>query len=407
MPWWRNWRNAAVFRTYSRAEEAFLYRMRILYIGKYCGIAGGIERYALSSAQALRADGITVDYAGEVTARDNAAFCAGFDSTGTAEQLLKNDYDAVFLHKLCGYRQLREYHRRCGGKLIFVAHDHDAYCMRRHYYLPFRRLNCHCAASLWRCGLCSRFSRSWAARPWPLESMRILGELRQIPAVALSHYMRGNLLRNGFNAGMVRVIHPFVECPQLPPVPDAPVVKNGLRILFCGQLIRGKGVDLLLEAVSRMTSPFTLEIAGSGSDEHFLRSMAYRLGIADRVHFSGWVSQPQQLYAHNDVLAFPSRWQEPFGLSGLEAGAFGLPSVGFATGGTGEWLKDGRNGRLIAAGDCSAMAAAFDELASSPSLLRHLSLGAVNVVRTVFSRTKFIRAIRQLCRKLQQYHCHE
>ncbi len=42
----------------------------------------------------------------------------------------------------------------------------------------------------------------------------------------------------------------------------------------------------------------------------------------------------------------PSLWPEPFGLSGLEAGRFGLPTTAFAVGGIPEWLTDGVNGAI-------------------------------------------------------------
>src|SRR5690606_37592813 len=51
-------------------------------------------------------------------------------------------------------------------------------------------------------------------------------------------------------------------------------------------------------------------------------------------------------YRTADLLMVPSLWPEPFGLVGPEAGAHGLPAVGFPVGGIPEWLRDGVNGHL-------------------------------------------------------------
>jgi glycosyltransferase involved in cell wall biosynthesis len=47
-----------------------------------------------------------------------------------------------------------------------------------------------------------------------------------------------------------------------------------------------------------------------------------------------------------DVLAMPSVWPEPFGLSGIEAGGVGLPAVAYPVGGIPEWLEPGAGGEL-------------------------------------------------------------
>ena len=112
------------------------------------------------------------------------------------------------------------------------------------------------------------------------------------------------------------------------PAPGAP-----LRILYLGQLIRGKGADLLLEALRLLTLPWRASIVGDGGDRGMLEAAAARYGIADRVGFTGWRSDPEKCFAEHDVAVFPSRWQEPFGLSGAEAQAHGLPVVGFDVGG--------------------------------------------------------------------------
>jgi glycosyltransferase involved in cell wall biosynthesis len=68
------------------------------------------------------------------------------------------------------------------------------------------------------------------------------------------------------------------------------------------------------------------------------------------VAITGWLDPDAAAaaLASADLLLVPSRWPEPFGLAGLEAAAYGVPSVAFDAGGIRDWLVDGVNGRLVA-----------------------------------------------------------
>ena len=127
----------------------------VVYIGRYLGIVGGIERYMLRSAQLLRNQGVRVSYlhSGEV-ARDELRFAAAFDAvsrfTDGAELLRRAEL--VVLHTILPVEQLKRLPR---GRSFFFAHDHNIYCRRHHYYTPFGRRNCHRASEPLRCFFCS------------------------------------------------------------------------------------------------------------------------------------------------------------------------------------------------------------------------------------------------------------
>lgn len=143
-------------------------------------------------------------------------------------------------------------------------------------------------------------------------------------------------------------------------------------VLYVGRLVEAKGVHLLVEAFARLVDrgiDATLVIAGShtfsdGRKTHYieeLRKQAPRLG--DRVRFLGHVSRGEihRYFLMSDVLAFPSIWQEPFGMVILEAQAAGLPVIAFDQGGPSEIIRHGKNGVLVskeegAAGFADALA---------------------------------------------------
>ena len=145
-------------------------------------------------------------------------------------------------------------------------------------------------------------------------------------------------------------------------------------ILFVGQVIRGKGVDLLLEALARLRVPFEARILGDGNHRPYCERLCARLGLSDRVHFEGFVPRDQikQFFLESTVLAVSSVWPEPFGLVGQEAMFHGLPVVAFDAGGIREWLFDGENGFLVPWKDTGHFAERIEQLLRDKDLARRL-----------------------------------
>lgn len=106
---------------------------------------------------------------------------------------------------------------------------------------------------------------------------------------------------------------------------------------------------------------------GKGDDMQYCSWLARRLNLEKRVTFTGYTGQPEKYYEKAAVAVFPSRWQEPFGMTGPEAMAHGVPVAGFLTGGVGEWLKNGHNGFAVPSGDISALAGAIRRLLDHPA----------------------------------------
>ena len=379
---------------------------RILYWGESTGFSGGIERYAAQTAEVLRRGGFRVDWCGSGAGRDEARFRAAFDAVLTPEEALarSGEYRLAALHKIPAYEMLTALRRAFGEKLVFWAHDHDLYCPRHHYYTPFGRVNCRRAYAPLRCGICCRITRPGNWSGLRRRHTAILRELSAHRAVVLSEFMKQNLLRNGFAAASVRRLPPVVEGAAAAVPPSVAPAGSGvpLRILYLGQLIRGKGVDLLLEALRFLAIPWRLRIVGDGDDRAMLEAAAARCGFAERVEFTGWRSDPRRFFADCDAAVFPSRWQEPFGLSGAEAQAHGVPVVGFDVGGVREWLADGETGFAVPALDVRAMAAKLELLGRDPALARRLGAAGREQMRERFSPERFSASMELLLREAER-----
>ena len=356
--------------------------MKILFTGVYPHLYGGLERFAERAAAALRQQGHDVTVAGDPPVRAGG-------------------YDFVLMQKipptLDALRRLKE---ACGDRLRFYAHDHELYCLRRHYYTPCRRL-CDRTYSFFPCRLCAAVTRPrWVFgnlfRPLPA----ILREMRSVRTFTPSTYIRRRLLRDGFPDDGVKVLYPLFVRPFRDEAAGHRWMEGGrLRILFMGQLIAGKGDGILLEAERLMSVPHTLTVVGTGRDEARLRRKA-----PASVVFAGWQENAQRFFRDADVCAVPSLWNEPVATVGLEAIAHGVPTAGFDVGGMGDWLLPGRTGffaetsdgrtRTADARTPAALAAALDRFAD-PDRLRAMGEAALDLAGRLLDPDAFIRNLLQ------------
>ena len=129
--------------------------------------------------------------------------------------------------------------------------------------------------------------------------------------------------------------------------------------------------------------------------------MAADLGLAERVRFPGWVDEPERLFAASDVAVFPSRWQEPFGLSGAEALAHGVPVVAFDTGGVRSWLDDGVSGFAVPEKDVRAMADRLEQLGGDRALRVQMGEAGMAAVRARFAPERFLGAVKELAEAVE------
>lgn len=161
---------------------------------------------------------------------------------------------------------------------------------------------------------------------------------------------------------------------------DRPRPPWRFHVVCPGRITRNKGTDVAVAALEHLPPETTLELAGSSAgDERFVAevvALASNVGAGGRVS-AGMVERERmgELYARADVVVFPVRWEEPWGLVPLEAMAAGVPVVATGTGGSAEYLRDGENALLVPRDDPRALAAAVRRLADDGLLRERLCDG--------------------------------
>jgi glycosyltransferase involved in cell wall biosynthesis len=160
-----------------------------------------------------------------------------------------------------------------------------------------------------------------------------------------SNYMAMEYLRNGFSN-----VHVLPLCVESGPAPKRRELPAEVTLLFVGRVTDLKGLDLLVRGARRFTNitgrRCRVVVAGTGPALARAEKLAARLRVP--LESLGWVDEKgrDELFQQATLLVIPSTWPEPFGLVGLEAARFGLPTVAFAVGGLNEWLRSGINGEF-------------------------------------------------------------
>jgi len=167
-----------------------------------------------------------------------------------------------------------------------------------------------------------------------------------------------------------------------------------IRLLYAGFLAEHKGVHTAIDAMSilaerELRREWSLSIVGAGRPdyEERLRALVTKHGLEAHVHFQGRV-QPDQMpgvLRKNDVLIFPSIYEEPFARIIQEAMLAGLAVVGTTTGGSDEILFEGVTGLTFAAGDPLDLANQVERLVSQPKLRLQIAKQAQDFVLESFT----------------------
>jgi glycosyltransferase involved in cell wall biosynthesis len=154
---------------------------------------------------------------------------------------------------------------------------------------------------------------------------RRIRALHGLEVVVLSQYMKGELAAAGIDPSRLHVIPPFVHGLDAASLPDGPPC-----VAFVGRLALAKGVDEAVAAWRLSGLSLPLVFAGTGPERERLERSGFEV--------LGWLNREalSRFYKRAAVVLLPSRWQEPFGIVGIEALSLGTPVAAWESGAVAE-----------------------------------------------------------------------
>ncbi|MGY6529661.1 MAG: glycosyltransferase family 4 protein [Cyanobacterium sp.] len=144
-----------------------------------------------------------------------------------------------------------------------------------------------------------------------------------------------------------------------------------------------KGVDDFLRIIAKLPENYEGLVVGDGPDLINLQQLARKLGIDNRVFFTGLLNDTKLAYQAMDVFCFTSRF-EPFGLTIAEAMASGVPVVGFSCPGGSSTILTKETGTVIEDRNIEAMAEGIKAIISSPQTVELQLIKARHLLETKF-----------------------
>ncbi|MHA1875448.1 MAG: glycosyltransferase family 4 protein [Promethearchaeota archaeon] len=121
--------------------------------------------------------------------------------------------------------------------------------------------------------------------------------------------------------------------------------ENEIILMFSGYEFKRKGLKYLIEALPKIRGDVKLLLVGKDNPMPY-KKLASKLGVSNKIIFTGFVPDISEYYAASDIFVFPTAY-EAFSLATLEAVASGLAILATKVNGTEELIKHGYNGFFI------------------------------------------------------------
>lgn len=170
-------------------------------------------------------------------------------------------------------------------------------------------------------------------------------------------------------------------------------------VLFSGRLISHKGTSYLIRAAKDIKAE--VFIVGEGPEKQYLIQLIETKNLRN-VHLLGYMSQERlrQFYYRADVFVAPSVWDEPLGLTILEAMASKTPVVVTRKGGIPLLVKGGYNGIFVRPRNSKQIAEAVNKLLENEELNKKMGEAARKTVEQKFTWEKISKKHHRLYKKI-------
>lgn len=224
--------------------------------------------------------------------------------------------------------------------------------------------------------------------------------------IAVAEAAKENLTDTGVNGDKVRVILNGVD--GLPQASDEEKteyrgkfgVKDGEKVIsIVARLEDIKGHEYFIEAAKMLLDDginAKFFIAGTGSYEDTLKKKVSRMGLEDKVIFTGFITNVNELMSITDVQVNASYGTEATSLALLEGMSIGVPAVVSDFGGNPGVIKNGKNGYVVAKQNSAALKKGIYNLLTDDDLYDEMSKGSVEIFNSVFTSYAMTRATQDM-----------
>lgn len=219
--------------------------------------------------------------------------------------------------------------------------------------------------------------------------------------VCISRSIEAQLARWGVPAARLTCVPDAIPLPETRP--DRRALRQRLQlpddlpIVGCiGALTEEKDHATLLRAARQLkhsSHRARVVIIGDGPLKPDLHRLRDELGLADVVHFAGFIPEAQTLIGAFDAFVLCSR-AEGLGSIVLDAFGAGVPVVATAVGGIPELVDHGATGLLVPAGEPARLAAALGQLLDDTALRERLAATARQRVEREFTVARMAECYR-------------
>ena len=374
----------------------------ILHVNQYGCYRGGVENYIREIASDLTeydncllcysdADekylGVFKEYQCVKTEADIGFF---IDKVRPSHVVIYNIFDK----SMNAFFDLRE---KYGFKIIKSFHDYYMFYVGTGYNrLTLQRTKDPIGLT----SLLSCLSRDAFTRKFKLSSIRkkikLLNEVKNVDCIEYhTNDVKKTLERNGIYHSNMLLNPPWAK-----EIKDEDTTANPKQILFVGNLIRGKGLQLLLKALKNINRDYFLNVAGEGYIREKLEKYASKHDL--NVKFLGHIKKEKlsELYKESSFVVMPSVF-EPFGFVLLEAMSYKRPSIVFNAGGTSEIISDNVNGFLIKPFKIKSLQKKIQYFLDNPETAKKMGIEGYNIFKSRFTYQHHLDKLRSKLHELE------
>ncbi|WP_303010802.1 glycosyltransferase family 4 protein [uncultured Bacteroides sp.] len=182
----------------------------------------------------------------------------------------------------------------------------------------------------------------------------------------------------------------------------------GKKIIFSlGRLVEYKGYEYLIRAACRLGDDCIVLIGGEGPLRTYLQTLVEELGVAEKVSLLGYVADDElpSYFGACDIFCLSSVWKtEAFAIVQVEAMSCGKPIVATEIPESGvSWVNaDGVSGINVPVKDADALAQAVTDILSDRHLYGKLSEGARRRYEAMFTKERMTECCLELYRELSE-----